>query len=178
MRLAFLQRLLADRQAGKTLPLEFYQSLYPGFEAQVRAEFARLSEGAAPAAVPETATTVAHYRLVRKLGSGGQGSVWEAEDTRLRRRVAVKLLTGLATISESALSRFRREAEAASRLQHPGICTVYERGDDHGVPFLAMALVPGVSLAEHLARGEKLAVRLERAAAGLSRSRRRVRPRA
>lgn len=94
--------------------------------------------------------TIGSYRLVRELGRGGQAVVYLAEDLRLRRRVAIKVLAGLGPLSPTALRRFRREAEVASRLDHPGICTVYEAGLDQGTPFIAMRLVEGVTLADSI----------------------------
>ena len=78
------------------------------------------------------------YTLLRELGHGGQGYVYLAEDTRLHRKVALKLLPMAFTLSGKARMRFEREAEVASKLNHPGICTVYEVGEDDSVPFIAM----------------------------------------
>src|SRR5262249_41373212 len=77
------------------------------------------------------------YRLVRELGRGGQGQVWLAEDLRLKRKVALKVMTHLGPGSEPMLARFRREAEVASRLDHPGICGVHDTGVDSGVAWIA-----------------------------------------
>lgn len=90
------------------------------------------------------------YRLLRLLGSGGQGEVWEAEDPRLHRRVAVKLLRGAACAGEESLLRFRREAEIAARLDHPGICPVYDTGLERGQPYIAMRLFEGESLSKKI----------------------------
>jgi formylglycine-generating enzyme required for sulfatase activity len=160
--LAFLQRFLADRAAGRHVALADYVAAFPGHEERIRAEFARLQAGAeAPEhddAPPSTPARIAQYRLLRRLGRGGQGTVWLADDTHLGRTVALKLLLGLGPLDAEALARFRREAEATSRLQHPGICTIYERGEDAGTPFLAMAFVDGVSLADRLASGDRMPV--------------------
>jgi len=94
---------------------------------------------------------VGPYRLVRELGRGGQGVVYLAEDTRLHRPVALKVLTGLGSTSEDSVARFRREAEVASRLDHPGICTIYDAGVHDGLPYIAMRHVDGESLAGWIA---------------------------
>jgi len=99
----------------------------------------------------ESADTVGPYRLLRELGRGGQAAVYLAEDTRLHRHVALKVLSGFGPLSETAMRRFRREAEVASRLDHPGICPLFEAGIDRGTPFIAMRHVEGVTLAERIA---------------------------
>ena len=91
------------------------------------------------------------YAVVRELGRGGQGLVYLAEDTRLGRRVALKVLTSWGAATEQVVERFRREAAIASRLEHPGICTVYETGTAQGVPYMAMRLVEGESLSNRIA---------------------------
>src|SRR5688572_29140949 len=99
-----------------------------------------------------TPSRIGHYAIVRKLGAGGMGVVYQAHDERLQRSVALKMMLSLER-DDIARKRFWREARAAAKINHPHVCQIYEVGEDSGTLFIAMELLEGEPLGAHLKRG-------------------------
>jgi serine/threonine protein kinase/WD40 repeat protein len=158
----FVDDYAADLEAGRTRTLAEYLARHRGFDAAIAREYLRLRgedhAHATPHAAPDSAPVaeaderrIGHYRMIRELGRGGQGSVWLAEDVRFARKVALKVLASrFESVSEDRRARFRREAEVIARLEHPGICPIYDADIDCDTPWIAMRLVEGQTLAQLL----------------------------
>lgn len=144
----FVDAYFADRAAGKMRGLREYLAAFPGDADEIARRYLALSANESDSGEKKSGPgRIGHYRLISALGRGAQGTVHLAEDERLGRRVALKVLERFVGAGDKAIERFRREARAASRLRHPSICEVHEAGVADGVPFIAMAYVEGDSLA-------------------------------
>jgi serine/threonine protein kinase/lipoprotein NlpI len=149
---AFLDLFLQDLEGDDVRPLAHYQERLPAHAALVARHYCALVEAHEARTAEEDGggQRIGPYRVVREVGRGGQGVVYLADDTRLKRRVALKVLEGLPLPGEPALRRFRREAEVASGLEHPGICAVFDSGVSDGVAFIAMRYIEGETLAAEI----------------------------
>ena len=150
--IAFLERFLADRERHETASLEEYLRRFPGAEQRIAVEFASVTDASDSVRRGQSGRRVGAYELLRLLGRGGQGEVYEARDERFGRLVALKVLPRALGLDNGRLpAQLARELEALSRLDHPGICVVYDAGESDGRAYLAMRLVRGESLAEYVA---------------------------
>lgn len=147
--LEFLQLYWNDREQGRVRPLVHYLERWPGHEDVLAEEYVDLQRLERDKKDPER--RVGPYRLREIIGRGGQGTVYLAEDSRLKRRVALKLLSEIGGGALDVVRRFGREAELAARLDHPGICQVYEADIAGGVPYIAMQFIDGEPLSRRIA---------------------------
>jgi formylglycine-generating enzyme required for sulfatase activity len=153
----FICLFFADLERGSLRSRREYLDLYPGCESVVAEEWARLREACAPprfapsrAAPPPPARMLGPYRIGRELGRGGQGTVYEAIDTRLGRKVALKVLKPSLAGTAVTVARFEQEARLLARLDHPSIAGIHDAGSLHGLPFIAMRHVEGTTLAKEI----------------------------
>lgn len=154
---AFLGALQRDQSHESVQSQEIYQSQFPSVDVGViRDALVSLNDDAEPQSPrlhweAEAFEGVGNYSVIRELGRGGQGVVFLAEDTRLGRKVALKVLTTWSQASKKVLVRFQREAVITSKLDHPGICAIYETGEARGAPYIVMRYVDGVTLSTRIA---------------------------
>jgi serine/threonine protein kinase len=145
-----LECLREDVKKGCLLPLSAYLSRFPGQDRAVARAYLTMAGGEARNGEARGHHQIGHYEILRELGRGGQGIVYLAQDTRLERRVALKVLAQIGPGSEAAIDRFRREALVASRLNHPHICGVFDAGSEGGLPYIAMQYVEGMTLSQRI----------------------------
>lgn len=157
--LDFGDMFFEDSLDGKARPLAEYLLRFPRAEAAIAREWLRLMDVEEGVEVPaghersEDEDRVGHYKLIKELGRGGQGAVWLGQDTRIQRKAAVKLMPqGFGLISEEKKARFRREAEVIARLEHPGLCRIYDADVEADSPWIAMRLIEGEDLAARISR--------------------------
>lgn len=146
----FVELYLQDLDHDRVRPLEDYVALFPGAEAEIRAEFRIFERSRRGEPEPAAGARLGPYILGERLGSGRQGVVYQATHAQTRGRVALKVLRTLGPADEDGLLRFRREATAAAKLDHPGLCPIYDADVVDNVPYLAMKYIEGETLANRI----------------------------
>ena len=161
--------LMEDLAAGEVNPVEHYQSRFPGFEEQVAAEYnvicnvSSKEQAGVDMMAPDARylgdLRIGNYLVEHELGRGGQATVYSAKDLRMERSVALKVLsTTFGNVPPSTMERFRREASSVANIDHPCICDVFEADFESDPPYIAMRLVKGESLRQHIQRAMLLEV--------------------
>lgn len=141
----FLRRYAEDQRRGIVRSRQEYLDLFPGAEDDIAEELDLLTDDDQTERL-----RIGGYEIISLVGRGGQGVVYRARDPKLGRTVALKVLSGRGAWSRDSLERFRREAQVASKIDHNGICTIYETGELDGTPFIAMRFLEGENLAERI----------------------------
>ncbi len=156
--LDFSFMFMEDLDSGKVRPVEYYQERFPGYEGEIESEYGVIrneidGEQEEPAPHDTSDTKIGSYEIERELGRGGQATVYVARDTRMDRSVALKVLSStLGRISPESMERFRREADSVANIDHPCICDVFEADFESDSPYIAMRLVKGESIRQHIQR--------------------------
>ncbi|MCA9319650.1 MAG: protein kinase [Planctomycetes bacterium] len=155
----FRETYVRDRKTGRSRTLGQYLALFPQDQHAVAEEYLTYerdpSSTGAEATIAKHGERISHYVLIRQIGRGGQGRVFLAEDTRFKRRVALKVLDVDPEAAEESLLRFQREAETVSALEHPGICPLYDGGVEGGTAYIVMRHIDGVPLSEVLRKARE-----------------------
>ena len=156
--LDFSFMILEDLDSGTVRAVEYYQERFPGYEEEIKREYGAIrneTEGdlEEPAPHETSDSKIGSYEIERELGRGGQATVYVARDTRMDRSVALKVLSStLGRISPESMERFRREADSVANIDHPCICDVFEADFESDSPYIAMRLVKGDSIRQHIQR--------------------------
>src|SRR5215831_17255922 len=146
-----------EREARSLLKLELETHRFletPAIEVAAKTMARRSDQNGLHCSGSPIGLTISHYLFLEEIGRGGMGIVYKAEDSRLKRFVALKFLSDQFARDPIASNRFRQEAQAASSLNHPGICTVYDIGEQDGQPFLVMEYLEGETLKQHIHRAD------------------------